>query len=88
MADLACYLHSLRLLLTTLRPEAAISDDLDLLSSPFLSGANRRICTYRMLNLGLHSGQLTMHLPSREPEACAIVAAFAVGRVLLRQFVP
>ena len=56
MAHLACFLHSLWLLLMTLRPKAAISDDLALgikSTHLLLSGAH----------LGLYPGQVfAMHL--------------------------
>jgi hypothetical protein len=56
MADLECFLHSLWLLLMTLRPKAAISDDLALLSSPFLSGSNRRTTASLRHRRRLHCG--------------------------------
>jgi hypothetical protein len=80
----------------TLPPQAVVGDDLALLSPPSLLKANQSFCSYRVLtpvlsDLGFDPGQvITMRLlnENEAPEAYAIVAASADGRLLLRQFVP
>ncbi len=79
----------------TLPPKAAVGDDLALLSLPSPSNVNQSLRSYRVLtpvlsDLGFHPGQtITMRLlnENEAPEAFAIVAASADGRLLLRQYV-
>jgi len=67
----------------TLRPKAAIRDDLALLSLPFLSGSNRRICSYRVLTLDFILDRCLPYFWVTGV-AFAIVAASAGGSLLLR----